>query len=60
MIAASPAEASGFQDLCSGCGIDLTRFNRATPPDSRIQLCKGCDAELADLDLSASVWERIP
>lgn len=53
MIAAAPAEASAMPDLCSGCGIDLTRFNRATSPDSRIQLCRGCDAELASLDIIA-------
>ena len=48
MIAAAPVEAADVADLCSGCGIDLTRFNRSmnNDPCSRVQLCKGCDAAL--------------
>lgn len=50
MIAAAPAEGALATEYCSGCGIDLTRFNRGDycRPGDPVQLCKGCDAALTE------------
>ncbi len=45
-VAFAPAVSGSLPEpVCVGCGVTLTRFNRAA--DRPYQICRGCDAELA-------------